>query len=81
MAPWSAEPVLVNTSGDPAFHAMADSALRAIKRCAPFKIPAQYAPFYGDWQELEHHVRSPRIAGLTWFRRRRDATMMCVEPG
>jgi hypothetical protein len=30
---------------------MAESANRAIRRCAPFRIPAQYAPFYSDWQD------------------------------
>ena len=33
------------------FQALADSALRAIKRCAPYKIPAQFMPFYGDWRD------------------------------
>ncbi|MCZ8106904.1 MAG: cell envelope integrity protein TolA [Burkholderiales bacterium] len=46
-----ADPVLANPSGDPAFRAMAESANRAIRRCAPFRIPAQYAPFYSDWQD------------------------------
>ena len=46
-----ADPVLVNPSGDPSFRAMAESANRAIRRCAPFRIPAQYAPFYSDWQD------------------------------
>ncbi|MFO1150792.1 MAG: cell envelope integrity protein TolA [Alsobacter sp.] len=48
----SAEPVLLNAGRDPAFNAMAESAVRAIKRCAPFRIPAQFAPFFSDWKEL-----------------------------
>jgi colicin import membrane protein len=47
----SAEPTLTNSSGDPAFRSMAESALRAVRKCAPFRIPAQYAPFYGDWSD------------------------------
>jgi colicin import membrane protein len=47
----SAEPVLVNSSGETGFRAMADSALRAVRRCAPFKIPAQFMPFYSDWRD------------------------------
>ena len=31
---------------------VAAAALRAIRRCAPYRIPAQYAPFYGDWKYL-----------------------------
>lgn len=30
---------------------MADSALRAVRKCSPFKIPAQFAPFYNDWKD------------------------------
>ena len=46
-----AEPVLVSSSGDVRFQALADSARRAIKRCAPYKIPAQFMPFYDDWRD------------------------------
>ncbi|MDB5559958.1 MAG: cell envelope integrity protein TolA [Enterovirga sp.] len=46
------EPVVVNTSGDPLFRTVADSATRATRRCAPLRIPAQFAPFYNDWREL-----------------------------
>jgi colicin import membrane protein len=47
----SAEPVLANASGDAAFRSLAESALRAVRRCAPFRIPPQYAPFYADWRD------------------------------
>ncbi len=47
----SAEPVLANAAPDPAFRSLAESALRAVRRCAPFRIPAQYAPFYADWRD------------------------------
>ena len=30
---------------------LAESAIRAIRRCAPFRIPAQFMPFYDDWRD------------------------------
>lgn len=48
----AAEPVVMNSSGDPLFRSVADSATRATRRCAPLKIPAQFAPFYNDWRDL-----------------------------
>ncbi|NNM74295.1 cell envelope integrity protein TolA [Enterovirga aerilata] len=48
----AAEPVVMNSSGDPLFRSIADSATRATRRCAPLKIPAQFAPFYNDWRDL-----------------------------
>ena len=44
-------PTVVNDQSSPAFRAMADSALRAVRKCSPFKIPAQFAPFYNDWKD------------------------------
>ena len=48
----SAEPSVVNSSSDPLFGAVRDSALRATRRCAPLRIPSQFAPFYQDWKDL-----------------------------
>lgn len=48
----AAEPVVMNSSGDPLFRTVADSATRATRRCAPLKIPAQFVPFYNDWRDL-----------------------------
>ena len=45
-----AEPVLINPPSDPALQSLADSALRAVRRCNPLKIPEQYAPFYEQWK-------------------------------
>lgn len=44
------EPVLVNAPADSAEKALADSALRAVRRCDPMKIPPQYAPYYAQWK-------------------------------
>ncbi|MGL4635156.1 MAG: cell envelope integrity protein TolA [Beijerinckiaceae bacterium] len=45
-------PVLINSSGDPSFRALADSGMRAIRQCAPFRIPARFAATYGDWRSI-----------------------------
>ena len=42
----------MNSSSDPLFRPVVDSALRATRRCAPLRIPAQFAPFYQDWKDL-----------------------------
>ncbi len=44
-------PVVSNDQSSPAFRAMADSAVRAVRRCSPFKIPPQFLPFHGDWKD------------------------------
>lgn len=43
-------PVLINSSGDPLFRAVADSGMRAIRQCSPFRIPARFQPTYNDWR-------------------------------
>jgi colicin import membrane protein len=44
------QPALLNPPADPQLRGLADSALRAVKRCDPLKIPAQYQPFYDQWK-------------------------------
>jgi colicin import membrane protein len=46
------EPVVTNSSPDPLFRAVADSATRAARRCSPLRIPAQFQPYYQDWKDL-----------------------------
>ncbi len=46
----SARPVLLNPPTDPAWRAHAESAMRAVKKCDPLKVPAQYAPFFDQWK-------------------------------
>ncbi|MDP4595203.1 MAG: cell envelope biogenesis protein TolA, partial [Beijerinckiaceae bacterium] len=29
---------------------LADSALRAVRKCDPLRIPAQFAPYYNQWK-------------------------------
>ncbi|MGO9431891.1 cell envelope biogenesis protein TolA [Rhodoblastus sp.] len=45
------EPVLTNPPSDPVSRALADSAMRAVRRCNPLKIPARFQPFYDQWKD------------------------------
>jgi len=44
------EPSLVNPPSDPNKRSLAESALRAVRRCNPLHIPALYQPFYEEWK-------------------------------
>ena len=46
----SAKPKLLNPPSDPNLRSLADSAMRAVRRCNPLKIPEQYAPYYDQWK-------------------------------
>ena len=46
----SARPVLLNPPTDPAWRAYAESAMRAVKKCDPLRVPAQYAPYFDEWK-------------------------------
>jgi colicin import membrane protein len=44
------QPELLNPPSDPNLQALADSAMRAVRRCDPLQIPAQYQPYYDQWK-------------------------------
>ena len=46
----AAEPSLVNPPSDPAMRGLAESAMRAVRKCNPMQIPAQYLPYYEQWK-------------------------------
>jgi colicin import membrane protein len=48
----SSEPTVMRAGATTTDRAMADAALRAVRRCAPYRVPAQFAPFYTDWKTL-----------------------------
>ncbi|HRK25584.1 MAG TPA: cell envelope integrity protein TolA, partial [Beijerinckiaceae bacterium] len=48
----SVQPALVNNSADPAFRAIADSGMRAIRACAPYRIPSKFADKFEDWKTI-----------------------------
>jgi colicin import membrane protein len=43
-------PELLNRSSDQNMRSIAESALRAVKKCDPLRIPPQYAPYYNEWR-------------------------------
>ena len=47
----ASQPVLLNPPSDPNFRGLAESALRAVRRCNPLRIPAQYQPYYDQWKD------------------------------
>ena len=46
----SGRPVLLNPPGDRAWRAHAESAMRAVRKCDPLKVPAEYMPFFDQWK-------------------------------
>ncbi len=44
------QPQVTNPSGDPNVRGLADSAVRAVRRCNPLKIPPQFAPYFEQWK-------------------------------
>ncbi|HLM40616.1 MAG TPA: cell envelope integrity protein TolA, partial [Microvirga sp.] len=48
----AAEPSVIRAGATSAERAVADAALRAVRRCAPYRVPAQFTPFYSDWKVL-----------------------------
>ncbi len=46
----SARPVLLNPPNDPAWRAHAESAMRAVRKCDPLRVPRQYAPYFEEWK-------------------------------
>ncbi len=45
-----AEPALINPPSDPNLRNLADSAMRAVRRCNPMHIPSVYLPYYEQWK-------------------------------
>jgi hypothetical protein len=46
----SGRPVLLNPPADRAWRAHAESAMRAVHKCDPLKVPAQYMPYFDQWK-------------------------------
>jgi colicin import membrane protein len=44
------QPVLLNPPSDPTMRALAESAMRAVRRCDPLRIPSQYQLYYDQWK-------------------------------
>ncbi|GJD42624.1 hypothetical protein AFCDBAGC_0462 [Methylobacterium cerastii] len=48
----STEPRIMRGGSSSVDQSIAQAALRAVRRCAPYKIPAQYQPYYNDWKAI-----------------------------
>jgi colicin import membrane protein len=48
----ASDPTLMRAGSNSTDRAVADAALRAVRRCAPYRVPAQFAPYYTDWKTL-----------------------------
>jgi outer membrane biosynthesis protein TonB len=46
----SGRPVLLNPPTDRAWRAHAESAMRAVRKCDPLKVPAEYMPYFDQWK-------------------------------
>ena len=57
---FSSEPKLMRGGASAIDTAIAQAALRAVRRCAPYRIPAQFAPFYNDWKTINATFDLPR---------------------
>jgi hypothetical protein len=49
-------PSIKSSPSDPGSRILTEAAVRAVSRCAPYKIPAQFAPFFDDWEEVIFQV-------------------------
>jgi hypothetical protein len=52
----SATPVLLNPPTDPAWRSHAESAVLAVKKCDPLRVPTQYLPYFEEWKVETIHV-------------------------
>lgn len=48
----STEPRIMRGGASSVDQSIAQAALRAVRRCAPYHIPATYAPYYNDWKAI-----------------------------
>ncbi len=51
----ASRPVMINPPHDPEWRAHADSVMRAVMRCNPLHVPAQYAPYFDQWRSKIVH--------------------------
>ena len=56
----SGEPKILSAGPKPVDRSVAEAALRAVRRCAPYRLPAQFAPYYNDWKTLKAEFDLPQ---------------------
>lgn len=56
----AAEPRILRAGSSSIDRTVAETALRAVRRCAPYNIPAKFAPYYQEWRRwnIEFDVQS-----------------------
>ncbi len=47
----SSDPELMNPPDDPAWQALADSAVRAVRKCDPLPVPDKFKTYYDTWRD------------------------------
>jgi colicin import membrane protein len=55
------EPRIMRGGANAVDRSIAEAAQRAVRRCAPYKIPAQYAPYYNDWKAINAEFEFSRV--------------------
>ena len=55
----STEPRILQVGSSSTDRAVADAAVRAIRKCRQFEIPARFAPYYSDWKVLNVQFDPP----------------------
>jgi colicin import membrane protein len=55
------EPRVVRAGNSAGERAIADAALRAVRRCAPYRVPAAFVPYFNDWKILNVEFEVPSI--------------------
>ena len=55
----STEPRILQAGSSSTDRAVADAAVRAIRKCRQFEIPARFAPYYSDWKVLNVQFDPP----------------------
>jgi colicin import membrane protein len=56
----ASEPRILRAGPKPVDRSVAEAALRAVRRCAPYRVPAQFAPYYSDWKILNAEFELPQ---------------------
>lgn len=57
----STEPRIMRGGANAVDQSIAQAALRAVRRCAPYKIPTQYVPYYNDWKAINAEFEFSRV--------------------
>jgi colicin import membrane protein len=55
-----AEPRIVQAGSSSLDRAVAEAAIRAVRRCAPYRVPAQFAPYYNEWKSMNAQFIPPQ---------------------